>query len=197
MDHNEIPFDVVEVVPDDPPTESYHCDSCPKTTQSKRAIETHIQSKHSTNNVCEICGKHLCSPVILRQHMRRQHLSEMDWICKQCNIRFKTQKKFEIHKQVHSFFVIECVADETSFQCRLCPRRFTEYNKKMVNHIMYHKMEKKAAREESESLVCPQCGQIYRTKQILQQHIKRHSNTSLTYECEKCPQKFKSWGEVC
>lgn len=78
----------------------------------------------------------------------------------------------------------------------------------MFEHMKNHKKHKystqsrkgkpriKRIREDSESLVCPQCGQLYRTKQILQQHIKRHFDTGDKYPCGSCPQKFKSWGEL-
>lgn len=177
---------------------SFKCDKCPATKSTKQGIEYHIIQKHMNENICPVCNKSLCSKNILKQHMQRQHSDEVSLKCDQCNEVLKTKKKLELHADVHKYFL----DSEGTFTCRFCQTVFKNQLNKMFRHINYHKRrvvkqaEIKKTREESESLVCCHCGKIYRTKQILQQHIKRHFDIGDKYKCQKCPQKFKSWGEL-
>lgn len=179
-------------------TNTFHCDICSTSKQSKDQIEHHIMQEHVTENVCPICSKVLCSSVILRQHMQRQHSEKISLKCELCSEVLTSKKKFTMHQDVHKYFIED---EPKKFTCRFCHTSYKNQIIKMFRHINYHKRrvvrqtEKRIAREDSESLVCPHCGQIYRTKQILQQHIKRHFDIG-SYACPKCPRKFKTWGEL-
>lgn len=184
--------------------EVFQCDDCPETKPTKREIEAHIKSTHAAQNVCSICNKLFSSQVILKQHMRRQHLTEEELRCSECNMTFNTTKRLERHELMHKHFEerINESGDKT-FHCRNCTKSYDSCNEKLFLHIYYHRknaLDKEASPKkplgESESFVCPHCGQIYKTKQILQQHIKRHFETGEKYSCPKCPQKFKSWSEI-
>lgn len=190
-------------------TKTFCCDKCPRVLNSKHEMEMHIKNLHFNFNICTICSKHFSSKTVLKQHLLRKHLCEEPLSCEHCpNMTFKSQKKLEKHQEVHAFFSIENGPDwMQTFSCRYCMNQYHDLNDRLFEHIHYHKKairsrEKakqagvKRIREEYESLVCPHCGQIYRTKQILQQHIKRHFDTGDKYACSKCPQKFKSWGEL-
>lgn len=213
-DYSDNTFDIVEVsiqtaTINDRPQVFYQCDRCPKLKTSKQSMEAHIKNEHLSLNVCSLCTKQFSTLAIMKQHINRVHMTEEALTCNQCNVSFKTQIKLNRHQEVHSYYIEEFGEDlRRSFYCRFCTKQFGELSERMFEHIKYHKKISKAkeeqgkqasakrAREEYESLVCPHCGQIYRTKQILQQHIKRHFDTGDKYQCSKCPQKFKSWGEL-
>jgi uncharacterized C2H2 Zn-finger protein len=199
-DYEAPEYDIVEVSIQ--PFHPFMCDKCPQTRSSKAELELHMENDHLANNFCTLCSKKFISPIILKQHMRRQHLSAEELTCEQCGEIMKTQKKLELHLEIHENFFDEISENlEKTFQCRFCSKKFTKCNEKreMYDHMRAHKRakekESKRSRDEYESLVCPHCGNIYRTKQILQQHIKRHFETD-KYACSKCPAKFKSWSEI-
>lgn len=162
-------------------TPAYQCDKCSTTKNNKKDISHHIIKEHVSENICPICNKKLCSPIILKQHMQRQHSDAVSLKCEQCNEVLKTRKKLALHQDVHKYFIED---ESQAFICRYCQTSFVKDQiVKMFRHINYHKRRRirlieeskaknKKKREDSESLVCPHCGNIYRTKQILQQHIK-------------------------
>lgn len=193
-------FDMVEVAYDGL-KEFYLCDQCPEEKSNKEEIQTHIQHDHL--HVCTICSKQCSSQAILKQHLNRVHCKEIS-TCDLCNVEFTTKKKLEKHKQIHLNFEEKLIDGALSFECRSenCSKIFESSSKKMIEHVKYHKKQLQAKEKEKrrsstgggdESLVCPHCGQVYKSKQILQQHIKRHFDSSERYACPKCPQKFKSW----
>lgn len=179
-------------------TKDFECDICPVTQSSKELIKRHINKRHASLNICLICSKKLCSPTILRQHMQRQHSDEVSLKCELCDEILKSRKKLELHLDVHKFFIED---ESKALTCRLCHTNFKDETEKMFRHINYHKRrgvkqtESKKTRDDS-SLVCPLCGKLYRTKQILHQHIKRHGDSGDKYKCPKCPKNFKTWGEL-
>lgn len=212
MEYSGNTFDIVEVSIDhtaqsEYQEERYQCDQCSEIETSKKAILLHIENEHLTDNICSICSKQFNSSTILKQHMRRKHGADESITCDQCNLSFKSPRKLAKHQEIHLHFVEEAGEDlSRKYNCLLCSKKFDDYDDKLLVHIQYHKKHEKRksyekqanskrTREEFESLICPQCGQIYRTKQILQQHIKRHFE-HYAYACPKCPQKFKSWGEL-
>lgn len=184
---------------------SYECDQCPEKTSKKRDIEFHIKKEHLSICVCYICSKNFCSEVVLEEHMRKKHLSVGS---------LKSLKKLELHQEIHSYSFDKPKDDMIEVKCRLCLKLLQCNDKKISAHINHHKsssahdkasansniIEKvpdvKIIRDNYESFVCPHCGKIFRTNQILQQHIKRHFDTCDKYACKLCPQKFKSWGEL-
>lgn len=212
-DYSDNPsYEIVEVSIQSPPSQcddssSFHCDKCPQVFSTKHDMEMHI-NEHCNLNICTICSKSFSSKAILKQHLMRKHLFEEPLTCELCpNVSFKSRKKMDRHRDVHESYIIEVEPEWTTYICRYCSKRYQRMDEKMIEHMNYHKRVNrskavvkhsptKRAREEYESLVCPHCGQIYRTKQILQQHIKRHFDTGDKYACSKCPQKFKSWGEL-
>ena len=188
---------------------SYFCDLCSKKFSTKQGMELHLKKEHLQTNKCVLCLESFCSITNLKQHLRRKHQAKDYLHCNQCNKTFQSLKKIETHQQSHSF----CYElSNGAFQCHSCSKRFRCNDQKLNEHINHHKKishdkaqgitekkernDVKRIRDVYESLVCPHCGQIYRTKQILQQHIKRHYETGDKYACPKCPQKFKSWGEL-
>lgn len=174
------------------PNESYQCDRCPRTVKSKQEMENHL-------------SKHFSNQVNFKQLILRKHTLD----CNNCDLSFKSQIKYDRHLKIHSFFAVGA-GDGSALQCQYCTKQFDKDSlEKIYEHIKYHekqswrnkdkrkKSSTKRIREEYESsLVCPHCGQIYRTKQILQQHIKRHFDTGDKYACQNCSKKFKSWGEL-
>jgi predicted RNA-binding Zn-ribbon protein involved in translation (DUF1610 family) len=206
-DYSENTLDMVEVsiLPTCYSNESqlsYLCDKCPEVFISKESLETHIKHEHLST----LFAKEFCNETVHEQQMHHTIKEELG--CDQCNMFFKTATKLEKHQELHSYFVIENEDDRAStYSCRFCSKSFQNFTERMFKHVKHHKNytknkqkekqpRQKRIREEYESLVCPHCGQIYRTKQILQQHIKRHFDTGEKYTCPKCPQKFKSWGEL-
>lgn len=198
-------YEVVEVSmhPDfysEDDNEVFKCDQCPSAKPSKEEIEHHIMNEHLTS-FCPSCHKSFNSCSLLKKHINKFHPVENSLSCDQCSSLFQTRRKLEKHKLLHSMFIEEDKLDMGKcFRCTICSKTYKKLTDRMHEHINYHNRltnsEKRQNSKNYDSLVCPHCGQIYRTKQILQQHIKRHFDTGDKYACPKCPQRFKSWGEL-
>lgn len=159
-------------------TQRYFCDFCNHDFDTREQIIIHIQNSHT----------------------RSTQLNK--FTCKECHIDFKTAKKFAMHKTIHSHFTISREDDSQKeiYKCRLCDKIFNAEDR-VREHIYYHKKYKEMKNPDttlstsSEALICPHCGKRYKSKQILMQHVKRHTEVE-KYPCEKCPSKFKTWNEL-
>ena len=61
--------------PDQVP-ESFHCNNCDKTYQSKRSLLVHVHKRHSAgpvSHLCEICGQSVMSVNALKIHKKKMH----------------------------------------------------------------------------------------------------------------------------
>ena len=187
---------VTSLTVDEPEQTNFICDYCSAAVSSKRSLKVHIKNEHFSVHSCPSCDKHFKTEYEMVRHHKRIHVAEKLYICDQCNANFNTGQKYDRHKEIHKIFDVKLNGqDKKVYQCRLCPRVFEKHSKSITDHI-YHHNNRKKTRENSESLVCPHCGQIYRSKQILTQHIRRHFDTGDKYPCPKCPQKFKTWCEL-
>jgi uncharacterized C2H2 Zn-finger protein len=198
-EHYEESFELEMFVAED--TEEYlRCDRCPEVRANKQEMCVHMQHDHL--NCCSICSKQCSSHGALKQHVHRVHFKE--YIpCDLCKMSFTSKSKWDRHKKVHSHYD-EVVGDDNqvSYKCVAegCKKVYDFYSEKLFDHMKAHRKSGKEAGKVKrnytsgdQSLVCPHCGQIYKSKQILQQHIKRHFESGDRYACPKCPQKFKSW----
>lgn len=174
---------------------SYNCDKCSVVKSTKEEIFMHIQETHLF--ICSICSKKCKTEFSLSQHNSRLHNGEERisvFSCDFCKTSFKTARRLEKHKQIHTYY--DEIVDEASlvYKCRVenCAKSFENYSEKLFQHISYHERHDRSI-ISTEANVCPHCGQTYKSKQILQQHIKRHFDTGERYPCPSCPQKFKSW----
>lgn len=156
----------------------YRCDKCSEVRNSKEEMKVHIK-------------------VHLRSHYK---LNVKSCVCEICKMSFTTEKKLTKHKLIHDHYEWKVVNENVSYECRTenCVQVFDNYSNQLFAHIRNHAKEQNRGKGKrricaDESLVCPHCGQVYKSKQILQQHIKRHSEASDRFPCQKCPRKFKSW----
>lgn len=178
-----------------PEVPNYSCDKCPEIKSTKEEIQQHIVDLHM--HVCNICEKQCKTEFSLRNHISRMHNDDRIAVftCEYCKASFKMAKKLEKHKKIHNYF--DEIIDEDSkaiYKCRVegCTKSFDSMTDKLFSHINLHEKGEKS-KDEPESLVCPHCGNCYKSKQVLQQHIKRHFEGGDRYQCQSCPQKFKSW----
>jgi uncharacterized C2H2 Zn-finger protein len=202
----ESSFDVIEEEEDDDEEDmneskaAFNCDRCDEVRKSRQDIKVHIQHEHL--NICSVCSKHCSSQAMLKQHLHRMHFKE-SIPCDACHLSFATTTKLKKHKQIHVHYDEQTTDGDPQvhYKCRFegCSKVYAGISEKMFEHFKYHKKQdpdrgkRKYPSTRDESLVCPHCGQIYKSKQILQQHIKRHFDSGDKYACPKCPQKFKSW----
>lgn len=202
--------DLIHQDSDDTHEHEHHlCDICGESRCRKEDIREHIHRKHLSKNCCIFCSKIFTSPAILSQHITRKHPNAFS--CPKCpSLKFKTKKKSEKHAVIHQYFAEDIYGNNNKniYQCMKCLKQVENTGDKLYDHIYYHrKIQSKSiggdrsgsfsrARDDSESLVCPHCGVMLKSKQILNQHIRRHFDTGEKYPCTSCPQKFKSYSEL-
>jgi KRAB domain-containing zinc finger protein len=196
-DEAEEAYEVVEIgyMVDSTDSQSFICDKCSEVKGSKEEIKQHILENHM--HVCHLCDKQCKTEFSLRNHIHRMHNDERlaVFTCEYCKAAFKTHKKLEKHKTIHNYYD-EIIGgnSKVNYKCRVegCAKSFDSYSEKLFTHIKIHEKGEQLA-DTVETFICPHCGNCYKSKQILQQHIKRHFDTGEKYPCQNCPQKFKSW----
>ncbi|XP_062535837.1 uncharacterized protein LOC134205003 [Armigeres subalbatus] len=82
-----------------PTIQTWSCPQCDKFYENKVDLHQHIVNDHGeTSHSCDICGAVLKSKVTLYQHKRLHIVLKK---CTYCRKRFATDKKFEMHLQLH------------------------------------------------------------------------------------------------
>ncbi|XP_073828697.1 uncharacterized protein [Musca autumnalis] len=158
------------------------------------------------NLECRICHDTCPRFKLLQQHFAQQHSSEECYIeC--CHLQLRYRYELEKHIFYHQ--------DDRAFKCEICYRSFTVNSAltqhllekhtqgaskslktfkcndcgrvfQGITKFQYHQPNCKGyKRNESNGIICTDCGKSYKNKNNLKQHIKKeHSGPT---ECVQCP----------
>lgn len=142
---------------------TFHCDSCPYTSNNQHFLKLHLVLTHHgqpvepKTYVCEDCGKGFTSSGGMRQHRENWHQRSKQHKCRFCEKIFYTRGNLKKHIKVHS--------QVRRFSCQDCNQAFkSAYNLKV--HQRIHTGFKPYR--------CQWCDVAFAQKNSLNVHMKKH-----------------------
>ena len=155
---------------------SHHqCQICGKSCHSRNKLLRHV-SLHATHT-CEECDRDFSRASQLRSHMVRCHSNERPYKCEYCFKGFVTQSELRSHLVTHT--------GVSSHQCSTCSRVFSTAAG-LRRHVQ-------RMHELVDRFVCTQCGQGFRVKRDLDNHVLRHTDPT-PFRCRYCRKGF-AWSQ--
>lgn len=147
------------------------CIICHSQFDDIHLLVMHVVRQHVKQNfMCQICGQRFATRFRLARHIKSIHTLHK---CVDCNKKFDTHKKLEIHQQLHGKIRV--------FSCNLCSFSFTNRYQLKVHMGREHNVEKYIFK-------CEFCSYICVTKGTMTLHIKlKHGSNS--YQCDECDYK--------
>ena len=164
--------------------EKYNCtvDGCDKKFNSPKNLRRHNRVVHGIapeNGVglieCEVCGKRVGDIAQLKSHMIK-HETEKNYVCNVCGKRLKRQESLDKHMLLHTGI--------KNYKCDQCDAEY--FTASALNN---HKNSKHT--EQNEEHLCTYCGQAFKKKVYLDNHITLHTGEK-KYQCPHCEKKFRS-----
>ena len=109
---------------------------------------------------------------------------KMDYQCKDCNLNFSTQMKYQKHvANVHG-----------DFNCKECNKDFPtklQYSKHMNNvHSESVKNRRIIKNAQGESVTCEKCFKVFKDKYNMKQHVQNVHEDIRKYKCKLCNAGF-------
>lgn len=149
----------------------FTCSHCGITKESKWQLyaheKTHQEDKESTLNYrisCEFCSYTTLKRKCLKSHQEYNHrdklgLKEMRLRqCEQCGKEFKNIANLKAHvKSMHS------TGPDVKYKCHICSKQLKQDNSYRKHMANAHGIGER----------CEQCNKLYKTKKVLELHIKR------------------------
>jgi len=169
------------------PTSSFPCFYCEKKFTTTKRRKCHIELEHQQlleappefsddelkeeegSFPCSLCPNKSRTQKTLNQHMSKCHEEQCEWFphieekggkwfCKICNTSYSKKNKGIIHwRRIHKLGKVE-------FECTVCNKMFSSKHN-MVEHNKLHTKSKDA--------ICDLCGDAFKSKRELKNHVLR------------------------
>ncbi|KAH9635198.1 hypothetical protein HF086_009538 [Spodoptera exigua] len=153
------------------------CDVCGRCFLLADRLRAHALTHKESAAKCEYCGKICSSKMLLRSHIRYKH-KKLSFMCSICNKTFLTsQKRVEHLEEVHK-------RKPLNLTCRICSKKF-DYHKSLYSHMRSEHLHI----NPEPRYACAVCGSMFKTKYGLTYHMVVHSGEK-NYECEICHKKY-------
>ena len=166
----------------------WKCKECEKEFKHKVSLDRHTQEAHVKDKqfACSVCDFKFSREDNLYAHRRNVHnthrlnldairsLANDNLLCKICDEKFESIKKFEAHialKICQDEKNNLDINEEEKYQCHLCDRSY-DHKKNLLAHFNWKHKEKKSYR-------CEICDVSFSQKSSLERH-NRKSHSSLT-----------------
>jgi uncharacterized Zn-finger protein len=158
-----------------------------------------IRQISNINRIKYITSRSLTQQRTITHHLYKRFISESataDYhsvtlhICAQCCRHFNTKKELQDHAQLHT----------KEYTCHVCGNQY-KHRRTLREHLRVHseltasslQRHQQWKHEQSPPLhkcTHPGCEQVFRTKQVLDKHMERHSE-NLPYACPYCAARFQ------
>jgi KRAB domain-containing zinc finger protein len=164
------------------------CRICKTSFSSDAELKLHTAScssktaMSSTGVRCEYCGKTYSSEGVLKNHIRRVHLKEQDFVCDKCEQKFATKDELRKH------MAAKHELDRQSFVCDACGKAYSSVSK-LKNHIAYEHQNKE------KPFACDICQSRFAYQPEMLRHRERHA-TVPQYSCPSCDKKFMTKNDM-
>ena len=122
-------------------------------------VRYHILADHFNcpRHKCKICGRPFEELNVLQRHVKTAHLGENPFQCDKCEKTFKTRAGLKDHSVVNH-------QDQKNLKCDSCDKTFSNEVHLRKHYLGQHK------NEESNSVVCPDCGKFFKSKSSYAAH---------------------------
>ncbi|XP_014663406.1 PREDICTED: zinc finger protein OZF-like [Priapulus caudatus] len=185
------------------------CPHCYKITTAWAHMARHLAS-HTGENItmarkgkvrdksrCEKCDKQFSSSALLNLHQQRVHDDVHRFVCHECGDRFKYEKAYKRHLDLHNNVIYQCehckyqskvranirshmkVHEGRGQICDVCGKVFSMPSR-LKKHMELHN------RTADSNVVCVYCSKVYSSKATLDIHFKREHSTVCSVQCQFC-----------
>lgn len=147
---------------------------CRKRFNRFKSFLLHKIIKHKKNNACKVCKKVFLNEVSLKHHKK--------YLCQ------KLTKKFykKIIENIRKKKVSEKPKNKKFYSCPACRKLF-----KGPKNLYQHKLSHRVA-----NITCKICGQIFKRKHGLKQHIAAQHERKRIYNCPTCNHPYALKGDI-
>ncbi|KAL0853029.1 hypothetical protein ABMA27_012810 [Loxostege sticticalis] len=155
----------------------FKCTVCKEEFLFFKTLGKHM-NEHTSNHVCDVCGKCFLLVERLRVHVRLH--SEVEMKCDRCDKIFVTKPALKSH--------IRYVHERKPFACSICDESFPTYRKRLQHFVERHG-------RTPLSLHCDQCDKTFNSNNSLNRHVKYQHlmmPKEAKHTCEDCGRKFRS-----
>ncbi|XP_047039368.1 zinc finger protein 397-like isoform X1 [Helicoverpa zea] len=154
------------------------CDVCGRCFLLADRLRAHSQSHKASKTVkCDLCGKICGSNMLLKSHIRYKH-KKLSYMCSICDKSFQTsQKRMQHFEEVHN-------RTPLNLTCKVCSKKF-ELHKSLYAHMRADHLNLNKERKYG----CDVCGTMFKSRNCLSLHMVVHSGEK-NYECEICHKKY-------
>ncbi|XP_063391903.1 uncharacterized protein LOC134677387 [Cydia fagiglandana] len=180
----------------------FQCTLCDYAGKTKKYLSRHFKARHigDRNVECEVCGKYFQFESKLKHHML-VHTGEKPYKCDICEKAFNSSYSLNTHKLIH--------ANSKPYKCTFCPyacrdsstlRKHkerhtgkTKYYTCSVCNVSFSTrvtlkvhIAEKHFNIDMKRMECDACGQRFRRRQTLVNHIHTVHDKSRSAKCDIC-----------
>ena len=146
---------------------NYVCDFDAKIFNHKGNLYRHMRV-HMAKVKCKICQSEL-KIRSFRSHMKECHSTELNFTCKICPLKFKSQNRLQAHESNHN----------KRYECSKCGKKF-RIPHLLKNHDLH-------VHQNILNFECEICGRKVKNNSLLKLHKKSHDKSrSKPYKCQRC-----------
>jgi KRAB domain-containing zinc finger protein len=158
------------------------CRRCQAVFPSEAELKLHVPSCQKVPAAelgsvrCEYCGNTYSSEGVLKHHIKRVHLKELNFLCDKCEQKFSS--KADLKKHV----LARHEPERQGYVCDACGKAYASASN-LRNHIAYehHNKEKPFA--------CDICSSRFAYQPEMLRHRERHASQP-QHGCPHCDKKF-------
>ncbi|XP_023721902.1 endothelial zinc finger protein induced by tumor necrosis factor alpha-like [Cryptotermes secundus] len=172
------------------------CEICQKIYKNKYMLALH-KLTHSTTKIhpCQYCNRKFVFASSLEQHLIADHISELQFLCKDCNKVFHSELELITHRKSHSKLSFKQKVKCLEYLCYICGDVFDNFRKLKSHEQQFHESSEKQQKSDFKNpskYICEVCGKIFKYLALLNNHAVVHQETKEQFMCEICGVVWKN-----